>query len=78
MANKKILWTDADVRCPFFICEDKTERGIRCEGYGAGIDTVSRFRSIALKDRHMGRYCVARFEDCPICRCTYGCKYTER
>lgn len=78
MANKKILWTDADVCCPFYICDINEERCIRCEGYDKGIDTVSLFRSLALKDRHMGRYCVGRYRDCPVYRCTYEAKYAER
>ena len=77
-SNKKILWTDADVRCPFYISDDRAARSISCEGYGIGIDAVSRFKSLALKDKHMGRYCVGRFEDCPVYRCTYDCKYAER
>ena len=74
---KKLCWTDADVRCPFYLSDERTARTIRCEGFGAGIDSVSRFRSLELKDRHMGRYCVGRFEDCPVYRCTYDCKYSE-
>ncbi len=74
---KKIKWTDADVRCPFYISDDETGRSICCEGYDRGVDTVSRFRSLALKDRHMGRYCTGRFERCPVYGCTYDCKYRD-
>ena len=74
---KKILWTDADVRCPFYMFSDRTARKVCCEGYGTGVDMISRFRSLALKDKHMGRYCVGRYEDCPVYRCVYGSKYAE-
>ena len=74
---KKICWTDADVRCPFYISDDRTSRSIRCEGYSAGTDVVSRFRTLAQKDRHMGRFCVGCFEQCPVYRCTYGNKYEQ-
>ena len=75
--NKRLVWTDADVRCPFYLSDDKNERSIRCEGYGKGVETVSRFPSALQQDRHMGRYCVGRFETCPVYRCTYGCKYAD-
>jgi hypothetical protein len=74
---KKIGWTDADVRCPFYITDDRETRSISCEGFGKGVDAVSRFQTIPLMDRHMGLYCVGRFEDCPVYRCTYGCKYQD-
>ena len=74
---KKTGWTDADVRCPFYITDDRETRSISCEGFGKGVDAVSRFQTIPLMDRHMGLYCVGRFEDCPVYRCTYGCKYQD-
>ena len=74
---KKISWTDADVRCPFYISDDRAARSICCEGYSAGVNAVSRFRSLALRDRHMGCYCTGSFEKCPVYRSTYGCKYAD-
>lgn len=74
---KKICWTDADVKCPFYICDDRQQRTISCEGFAESTDTVSKFRTLALKERHMGIYCVERFENCPVYQCTYGCKYEE-
>ena len=74
---KKIGWTDADVQCPFYISDDRETSAICCEGYEANVDTVSRFKSAAHRDRHMGRYCVSRFEDCPVYRCTCGCRYAD-
>ena len=71
------MWTDADVLCPFYISDDRAERSINCEGYGKGIDAISRFTSLALKNRHMGCYCAGRFEDCPVYRCTYANKYAD-
>ncbi len=78
MANyKRITWTDADVRCPFYISDERGGRSIRCEGYGEGVEAVSRFRSLKLKDKHMGLYCTGRFESCPVYGCTYDCKYRD-
>ena len=72
---KKLDWSDEDVRCPFYISNDRAKRSICCEGFGNGIDTISRFRSLALRGGHMGRYCAGRFEDCPVYHCTYKNKY---
>ena len=75
---KKLCWTDADVKCPFYISDDREARSITCEGYSAGADVISRFHTLPQEQRHMGRFCVGRFEDCPVYRCTYGAKYEER
>ena len=75
---KKISWTDADVRCPFYIEDNRAKRSICCEGYSLGVEAVSRFRSLALRDRHMGLYCTGRFEHCPVYNCTYDCKYRDK
>ena len=75
--SKRTRWTDADVRCPFYIADDRRARSISCEGYDMGVEAVSRFRSLALKDQHMGDYCVKDFECCPVYRCTYRCKYAD-
>ena len=75
---KKLCWTEADVQCPFYISDDRGARSITCEGYSAGAELVSRFRSLMQKDRHMGCFCVGRFTRCPVYRCTYSCKYEDR
>jgi len=78
MANyRKASWTDADVRCPFYLSDNQAERSIRCEGFGEGVETVTRFRSRALKDRHMGACCVGDYEKCPVYRCTCGSRYPD-
>ena len=74
---RKDSWTDADVRCPFYISDDKAACSISCEGFGKGVKTVSRFRSRALKDRHMGACCVGEYEKCPVYRCTYASRYAD-
>ena len=74
---KKISWTDADVRCPFYISDDRAGCSICCEGYGEGVETVSHFESLRQRDVHMGRYCTCRFERCPVYGCTYDCKYRD-
>ena len=66
---KKIRWTEHDVRCPFFITEERRESSIRCEGYSEGVKLASIFKSAELKNRHMGRYCCCgNYEWCPVYR----------
>lgn len=77
MSYKKEHWTASDVRCPFYISDDRTERCISCEGYGEGTVVRSRFKSLAQREKHMGAYCVGRYERCPMYRCTYGAKYDD-
>lgn len=73
----KICWTDADVKCPFYRADDREQRTISCEGFAAGTDTVSKFGTLRQRDKHMGTYCVEKYESCPVYRCTYECKYKE-
>jgi hypothetical protein len=78
MASKnKLCWTEADVKCPFYLADDRKKRSISCEGYCAGADVVSRFRTLAQRERHMGRYCVGGFARCPVYRCVYQNRYGE-
>ena len=74
---RKESWTDADVRCPFYISEDKAACSISCEGFEKGVKTLSRFRSRPHKDRHMGAFCVGEYEQCPVYRCTYASRYAD-
>ena len=72
---KKISWTDADVRCPFFRSLEGSK--VCCEGYAEDVDIINRFRSLAAKDKHMGRYCVGAFEKCPVYQFVSKTKYQE-
>ena len=74
---KRDCWTDADVKCPFYLADDRARRSISCEGYAQGANVVSRFRSLAQRERHMGVYCVSRYTECPLFRCTMANKYGE-
>ena len=74
---KKIMWGAADVRCPFYVSDDRNTRSISCEGHTDGMELVSRFKSLEKKDRHMGCFCVGRFEKCPVYKCTYEEKYKD-
>lgn len=74
---RKICWTDADVKCPFYIKDDRAQRSISCEGCGRGCITATKFKELKLRDRHMGIYCVAKFEECPIYKMIYETKYAE-
>lgn len=74
---KKQCWEAADVRCPFYKKDSREERSIRCEGFEKGCLVESRFQSLPQRERHMGRYCVSRYEDCPVYKSTYDSKYRE-
>ena len=74
---RKECWTDADVKCPFYIADDRHRRTIRCEGYAGESCTETQFPTLALRDRHMGVNCVQRYSCCPMYRLICQCKYAE-
>ena len=74
---KKLCWGEADVRCPFYKKDSREEKSIRCEGFEKDCLVESRFRTLAQREKHMGRYCVSRFEGCPVYKSTYDNKYRE-
>ena len=76
-SNKKLCWTEADVKCPFYLADDRKKRSISCEGFDAGLDLVNRFRTLAQRESHMGRYCVQCYERCPVYRCVYQNRYGD-
>jgi len=41
------------------------------------MDTISRFKTTALQQKHMGTYCVKHYLRCPIYQNTYNAKYRE-
>ncbi len=61
-------WEDADVLCPFYISKERRRRLIRCEGCTDSCENTLIFSSIEAQDSYMGRYCVSRYQDCPISR----------
>lgn len=73
----KECWTAADVRCPFYLSDSRAERNLSCEGYGEQAKVTNIFRTVEQKDRHMGLYCVGRFERCPMYKCIYEAKYRD-
>lgn len=74
---KKLGWTAANVRCPFYIKDSRENKSISCEGHTEGCIEDSRFKNIELKEKHMGCYCVGRYEACPVYKSTYEAKYRE-
>lgn len=76
--SKKLYWTEADVRCPFYVSHAHKERCISCEGFGAGINVTEVFKNTESMDHHMGVFCAGRYESCPMFRCTYDNKYADR
>ena len=77
MACKKEFWKDSDVRCPFYLSGDRERRSLRCEGFCEDSYVTSSFKSLAAREKHMGAYCVGRYERCPLYKCTYGAKYDD-
>ena len=69
---RKLCWEAADVRCPFYKKDSREERSIRCEGFEKGCLVESRFQSLPQRERRMGRYCVSRYEDCPVYKNYYN------
>lgn len=73
---RKLSWTEADMKCPFYIKDDRGTKSICCEGYETDSVTVTKFKTLGGRDRHMGIYCAARYEQCPmykaVCRDKYG------
>lgn len=76
-SSKKEHWTESDVLCPFYISGDRPARTLKCEGYSDGTSVISAFRSTEAREKHMGMFCVGRYERCPLYRCTYGAKYDD-
>ncbi len=64
--QKKLRWDDASVRCPFYLGQSVHSGSIRCEGCMEDSELVSRFRTVEGKERHMGIYCSAKYESCPV------------
>lgn len=74
---KKLCWTMADVKCPFYKKDSRQERSISCEGFDEGSTVETRFKNLELREKHMGRFCVGHFQSCPIYKSTYDSKYRE-
>ena len=74
---RKLSWTEADVKCPFYISDDRKRRSISCEGHTSSNDNVMKFRTLSEQDRYMGGCCVTRFTNCPVYRTVYAYKYAE-
>lgn len=76
-AYNKLFWTASEVRCPFYISDDRRAITISCEGYADGVTVVSKFKDLDKKHQHMGKCCVKKFQHCPIYRGTYMSKYAD-
>ena len=74
---RKECWTDADVRCPFYISDERSARSITCEGCMDETKATMSFRTLANRDGHMGRFCVGAYERCPVYRSVYQSKYAD-
>ena len=77
MSLKNLCWTEADVRCPFYISDSREKRSLSCEGFGDDCGIQLRFRRLELREKHMGAFCVNRYSQCPVYKCVYESKYRE-
>lgn len=77
MGYKKELWTSADVRCPLYKSTDNVKRSISCEGFADRSKTTTEFPSIAMKNDHMGHFCISKYESCPIYSMVVETKYSN-
>ncbi len=74
---RKLGWTEADMRCPFYLADDRAQRSLSCEGFCEGSETRTRFETLRARDRHMGKFCAADYESCAMYRTIYENKYAD-
>jgi hypothetical protein len=74
---KKLCWTGADVKCPFYKKDSRENRSICCEGFEKDSMMELKFKNLEQREKHLGCYCVSRYESCPAYQCTYGAKYRD-
>ncbi len=74
---KRERWSDADVKCPFYIADNSGMRSIKCEGCVERTEEVFEFETLSLREKHMGVYCVEKYDSCPRYKNIYSCKYGE-
>ena len=67
-------WKAADVKCPFYLRDSSST--LECEGFDEGMIVTLSCPSKDKKNRHMGTYCVGRYEHCPVYKNTMD-KYAE-
>ena len=72
MSHKKDTWTADDVKCPFFLSEDRAVRAIRCEGPLDGVSLTVNFGRLPDREKHMGKFCckLSGYEKCVFYRLT--------
>lgn len=60
-------YAQADVRCPFYRCDDGSRR-IACEGFVDDSSITQTYRFKHLFDRQMNVFCCDRFQNCEVYR----------
>ena len=68
-------WKSADVKCPFYLRDDK--HTIECEGFSEGLILTLSYRNMDGKNKHMGTFCAGPYSRCPICQDTMNIKYPD-
>ncbi len=58
-------YTSADVLCPFYEKDIPQTCSLVCEGILPGSRIKSYFPNRAAIQRHMGKYCVEDYKNCP-------------
>lgn len=69
-SRRKESYTEVDIKCPFYIDDNRKNRTITCEGYLDNMNITSRFTTLNERDKLMGVYCVCKYEQCPLYQLT--------
>ncbi len=69
-------YTQADVRCPFYITDTERPAGISCEGISDKSKLSLCFTNKRYKKVHMKVFCIENYEDCALFKTIYK-KYEE-
>lgn len=54
---KKKGYSDVDIKCPFFVSENRQDRSITCEGFSDCVKTSCKFSSLKDRTDHIKRCC---------------------
>ena len=73
--RRKESWKAADVKCPFYIKDNHST--IECEGFLDGTTEILRFPYTTDKNKHMGIYCVGKYNNCSRYQNTMNNKYPD-
>lgn len=65
-SRRKESYTEVDIKCPFYLNDNRKNASITCEGHCDNMDCVSKFTTLKERDKYIGVYCISKYERCPI------------